>query len=473
MKTKKKDIELPQTSVPTEHVLDEVVNEEMDDSLERATTTSTSLDVDLVRAATTASSLKAEPDNDNMDKIQSKATPNESSSPGTTSGGGPMCQEAIGDTIPQTKFENVSKLSKDSLLARDNTLRSDEDSMKLNELIELCTSLQSRVITLEKKKTTQAQEITSLKRRAKKLEKRQRSRTHKLKILYKVGLTARMDSSEDKQNLGEDASKQGRKIDDIDANEDITLVNDQDDAEMFDIDDLHDEEVFVDKDDADKEVNDEVQKVVEEVVEDINTTKLIIDAAQVNAAGELNSASIATIDSAAAIITTEEVTLAKVLAELKASKPKVKGVCIQEASESITTTTTISLKKSQDKAALKLQAEFEGEQRHAREKAQKELEANIALIETCDDVQAKIDVDYQMDERLQAEEQQELTDKEKATLFMQFLEKRRKFFAAKRVKEKRNKPPTQAQKRKIMCTYLMNMQGKKLKDLKNKSFDSI
>nr|GEW34086.1 reverse transcriptase domain-containing protein [Tanacetum cinerariifolium] len=52
-------------------------------------------------------------------------------------------------------------------------------------------------------------------------------------------------------------------------------------------------------------------------------------------------------------------------------------------------------------------------------------------------------------------------------------EKRRKFFEAKRAEEKRSKPPTQAQKRKIMCTYLKNMEGKKLKDFKNKSFNSI
>ncbi|GKE44000.1 hypothetical protein Tco_1471284, partial [Tanacetum coccineum] len=43
----------------------------------------------LVRAATTASSLEAEQDSGNINKTQSKATPNESSSLGTTSGGGP------------------------------------------------------------------------------------------------------------------------------------------------------------------------------------------------------------------------------------------------------------------------------------------------------------------------------------------------------------------------------------------------
>ncbi|GKC03717.1 retrovirus-related pol polyprotein from transposon TNT 1-94 [Tanacetum coccineum] len=74
---------------------------------------------------------------------------------------------------------------------------------------------------------------------------------------------------------------------------------------------------------------------------------------------------------------------------------------------------------------------------------------------------------------MQAEEQEELSVEEKAKLFKQLLEQRRKHFAAKSVEEKRNKPPTQAQQRKIMCTYLKNMEGKKPKDLKNKSFDSI
>nr|GEV45449.1 putative retrotransposon Ty1-copia subclass protein [Tanacetum cinerariifolium] len=173
----------------------------------------------LVRAATTASSLEAEQDSGNIDKTQSKETPNEASSPGTTLGGGP----------------------------RGNTLQSDKDRMKLNELMELCTNLQSRVLDLEKTKTTQALEITSMKRRVKKLEKKQRSGTYKLKRLYKVGLTARVDFPEDEQCLGEDASKQGRKINDINADEDITLVNDQDDAEMFDVNDLHSKEVFVEK----------------------------------------------------------------------------------------------------------------------------------------------------------------------------------------------------------------------------------
>nr|GEY74505.1 hypothetical protein [Tanacetum cinerariifolium] len=59
---------------------------------------------------------------------------------------------------------------------------------------------------------------------------------------------------------------------------------------------------------------------------------------------------------------------------------------------------------------------------------------------------AKIEADFELAQRLQAQEQEQeqLTDDEKAKLFMEFLEKRRKFFAAKRAEKKRNRLPTKA-----------------------------
>ncbi|GKD88171.1 hypothetical protein Tco_1363678 [Tanacetum coccineum] len=177
---------------------DEVVNKEMDDSLERATTTATGLD--------------AEQDS------------------------GPKRQDTIGDTIAHTRSENVSKLSNDLLLSRGNTLRSGEDSMQLQELMELYTNLQNRVIDLENIKTAQAQEITSLKKSVKKLEKKGGLRTHKLKRLYKVGRSARIVSSNE-AGLGdqEDASKQGRKINDIDKDAEITLVDENQGSKKDDV----------------------------------------------------------------------------------------------------------------------------------------------------------------------------------------------------------------------------------------------
>nr|GEU79249.1 hypothetical protein [Tanacetum cinerariifolium] len=97
----------------------------------------------------------------------------------------------------------------------------------------------------------------------------------------------------------------------------------------------------------------------------------------------------------------------------------------------------------------------------------------ITVDSTKTNVEEKVDVDYQLAERLQAEEQEQLTDAEKAKLFMKFMEKRRKFFAVKRTIEKRNKQPTKAQQRSIMSTSLKNMDGWKPRALKNKSFTEI
>ncbi|GKE02506.1 hypothetical protein Tco_1390489 [Tanacetum coccineum] len=107
-----------------------------------------------------------------------------------------------------------------------------------------------------------SQEITSLKRRVKKLEQKKKSRPYGLRRLYRVGTTTKVESSGDEASLGEDASKQERKIDAMDADETITLVR-------------HDEE--------------------------------------------------------------NDITLAQTLMEIKSTKPKVKGVVIQDPDESTTT----------------------------------------------------------------------------------------------------------------------------------------
>nr|GFB78257.1 hypothetical protein [Tanacetum cinerariifolium] len=77
----------------------------------------------------------------------------------------------------------------------------------------------------------------------------------------------------------------------------------------------------------------------------------------------------------------------------------------------------ISLDK---KLAFKIQAKEDEQERTVREKAQQIEEVNLAW----DDIQAKVDADYELAERLQAEEQEQLTDSEKVKLFMEFMEKR-------------------------------------------------
>ncbi|GJS14180.1 putative ribonuclease H-like domain-containing protein [Tanacetum coccineum] len=322
--------------------------------------------------------------------------------------------------------EDVPTHSNDPLL-------SGEDRLKLEELMAMCTNLQNRFLDLEHTKTTQALEIESLKMRDKKLEKKQRLRTHKLKRLYKVGLSAKVVSSEDEGLGEEDASKQGR-INAIDADEDIYLVNVPRDEDMFGVNDLEGDEVVVESDVDAKKKDDEVN-VVEEVVSTAGDAALV----------------------SAATITTVELTLAQTLAELKSTRPKAKGLVIpeQEPSESITTTTTkittrillqepgetrtttTPITSSKDKGkgimveeplkmkkkdqvlfdqreAIRLQAQFDKEERIAREKE----EVNAALIAQWNDIQDKVETDYELAQMLQAEEQEELTDAEKATLFL-------------------------------------------------------
>ncbi|GKA63739.1 hypothetical protein Tco_0763345 [Tanacetum coccineum] len=275
------DTEIPQSSGPTEHVADKAVHKERGDSF--------------VRAATTASSLEAEQDSGNITKTRSKATLNEPSFPRTSSGSGPRCQETMGDTIAQTRFEN-------------------------------------------KTKTTQAEEIVSLKRRVKKLEQKKRSTTHKLKRLRKVGATTRVESSDD-ESLGKDESKH-RRIDVIDADDDITLVS------------VHDVNVSAGE---------------EEAVEVINTAKLIIDVAQVSAAGDkVSTAGAATTVSVATTTTTtivDEITLAQALQELKSTKPKVKGIIFIEPEEPVKKLSKKDQLKLDEEIARKLQAAIDEEER--------------------------------------------------------------------------------------------------------------
>ncbi|GJT58340.1 hypothetical protein Tco_0993394 [Tanacetum coccineum] len=152
----------------------------------------------------------------------------------------------------------------------------------------------------------QSLEIDSLKRRVKKLEKKQRSRTHKLRRLYKVGLSAKVISSDDEASLGDqgDASKQGRKILDIDVDEDITLDSTHVDIDpnMFEVHDLHGDEVFV-----------EIEKHV------------------------VNAATTTTITATTTVADEVEMTFAQTLIEIKSAKPKAKGIVMQEPSESTLT----------------------------------------------------------------------------------------------------------------------------------------
>ncbi|GJV47950.1 hypothetical protein Tco_1438162 [Tanacetum coccineum] len=136
------------------------------------------------------------------------------------------------------KKQSKRKQRKDTVVIQEETQQDDsvptpsndpplsgEDNMQLSELMILCTNLQKQVFDLEKSKDAQAKEIADLKKKVQRLERKKKSRTT-------------------------DASKQGRSIEDIDKDADVSLVDDTqgrlDNVEMFDTNDLDGDEVDVD-----------------------------------------------------------------------------------------------------------------------------------------------------------------------------------------------------------------------------------
>ncbi|GJX09678.1 hypothetical protein Tco_0199537 [Tanacetum coccineum] len=287
--------------------------------------------------------------------------------------------------------------------------------------MELCTRLSQRVLDLEKTKTSQAAEITELKKRVKKLKRKRKSKPPGMKRLFKIGRSAQVVSSED-EGLGdqEDASKQGRKIDEIDQDAKVILVDETQgrygDNLMFDTDVLDNEQ-------------DMAEKEVDMAEKDVSTTDPITTAGEVVTTVNV-VVSTAEVTTNSITTTVNELTLAQTLIEIKAAKPKDRGVIVQEPSEFKTTTSPSQpsqLPQAKDKGktkmvepekplkkkdqimfekevAQKLQAqldvELEEEEKLAR---QREEDANIAK---WDNVQAMMDADYELAARLQAVEQE-------------------------------------------------------------------
>ncbi|GKB26076.1 hypothetical protein Tco_0865477 [Tanacetum coccineum] len=321
----------------------------------------------------------------------------------------------MGDTSAQTRFERVSKTSNDSLLVGVNTPRSDEDRLKIQELMELCTNLQQRVLDLENTKTVLAQEITSLKLRVKKLEKKRGSRTPMLKILYKVGRSRKVESSEE-ESLDED---------------------------MFGVNDLEDDEVVVESGVADKNVDLSVDEVT------MAQALIALKSAKVQEKGDVFNEPSVPVSSNSTKVSIVIPTTAATTITAVSSRPRAKGIVKDKGKGKMVEEEP--MKKMSKKELLKLDEELAFK------------------------LQAKEDEEERLEKlkKLQAQEQEELSDAKKATLFVQLLEKRRKHSGAKRAKEKRNRPPTKAQQRSFMCTYLKNMEGWMPKDLKNKYFANI
>nr|GEW34280.1 reverse transcriptase [Tanacetum cinerariifolium] len=342
----------------------------------------------LVRAATTAS-LDAQQDSSNITKTQSKATLNEPTPEGDGSSSGPRRQATMGGAMAQIRYEEG------------HTPGSDEGSMTLKELMDLCTTLLQTVLDLENVKTAQAKEITSLKKIVTKLEQRQSSRI-----------------------LGFHPFR----------------VDKDDDTEM------------IVKDKGNGEKGGSIAEVVSTARPDISVAR-----------PEVSTAEPKTPPTIATLFDDENVTIADALVKMRNQKAKKKRIAFKDVDDSarpirsITTLQpllTIDLKdkdkgilqepepvkktKKKDqhqierdaKFALKIQAHLDEEARTERER-QKEA-SKAALAEMYDEVQAQIDADYKLAVRLTHEEQEKYRVEERSKLLVEFFKRMKKQLAKER-----------------------------------------
>ncbi|GKC53476.1 hypothetical protein Tco_1076221, partial [Tanacetum coccineum] len=240
---------------------------------------------------------------------------------------------------------------------------------------------------------------------------------------------ARIVVSDDEDYL-EDPSKQGRKIAKIDQDPDISLV--QHDAN---IQGRYEHDIEFKSDfDAAKEVSTAEKDVG--TAEQVSTVGTVVTTASVTANPTRNNG----------VSTADDITMAETL------------VFIRKIA-------------ARDKAALRLQAKLEEEERHRIARVH---EVAISFnVEEWEDIQARVEADEELAHRLQAEEKKKYTEAEQARMLVELINQRKRYFATKIVEERRNKPPTQGQQRTYMSNYFKNMGDYTLQQLRGYYFDEI
>ncbi|GJR73738.1 hypothetical protein Tco_0086103 [Tanacetum coccineum] len=306
--------------------------------------------------------------------------------------------------VPQDEAEHEESVPTPS----NDPQPSGEDSMQLTELMVLCNKLQTHVLDLQKAKDAQAKEIAALKKRIQRLERRKMSRPT-------------------------DASKHGRSIEDIDADVDVSLVDEtqerQDDdlifdSEVLEVDVMHVEAKVDGKDDQSKKLDDSTAG------EAVTTTGVDDTAAKPKVVTTAATTATTTRPKDKGVVV-QEPSEFRVPQEIKPSSSKDKGKGIMIEPE-------VPLKRKgqialDEQIARNIQAKLDAELLEEQKLARKqEEEVNIALIDSWENTQAMMEADRLLAERLQSKEREKLTDEEKEKLFMELMEKRRKHFATLR-----------------------------------------
>ncbi|GJY97827.1 hypothetical protein Tco_0514737 [Tanacetum coccineum] len=328
-------------------------------------------------------------------------------------------------TIPIA--EETTQMPHESPLHSVHSIRRDEGSLSLNELMVLCTSFSKKVKSLESKlhqtKQTYSTAFTKLIKRVKKLE--HTIKTSQARRSFKVVL------SNDEEEA-DDPSKHGRKIYDIDKDPTISLVQDEGTSWVQE----------------DPEIHEKISDDTEVVLEEEEPTKLVED----QGSGEKGEKEVSTVGAEHSTVIPEVSTTAANLVYIRrsAEKRKDKGKAIMTEPEPEQTTKKLKLiqERASLEAAIRLQEQFneEDSQRIARD-------AEIAR-----QLQKEINIAEQ--EKIVTEDDQshDINWNDPSVI---------RFYA------QQNRPFSKKEIRKNMCMYPKNQSGYKMSYFKGMSYEDI
>ncbi|GJR71880.1 hypothetical protein Tco_0084245 [Tanacetum coccineum] len=338
----------------------------------------------------------------------------------------------------------------DSPLSGGHTSDRAEGALNLQELSVLCTNLSNRVLALESIKDAQAAEISALKSRIKKLEKKCKpSISHHrawLKSVKRLSMKKRFGKKESVSKQGRKKSKPESTLDDS------TVFDDQDadhgmytwkteeavdegrqSGETKEVKLTDDTEVVEDKSSGDKGGN--AEELVSTARPEVSTARPDIDAAR----QEDSVVEPRTLLQQQSIFDDEDITVAQTLIKMKKEKAKEKGVSIKDVDDSSRPARSIltlkplptidpkdkgkgvlkespvkKVKRSDlDAAQIAKDAEIArlvhekelAEMEREREERQRQDQASVDYIASLyDEVQAKMDASEELAARLQMEE---------------------------------------------------------------------
>ncbi|GKB12606.1 putative ribonuclease H-like domain-containing protein [Tanacetum coccineum] len=290
-----------------------------------------------------------------------------------------------------------------------NTPRSDEERLEQDDLTDFVPPKRYDS-PLSRGHTPGSDEdlvIRKLKKKVRKLEKKLRARTLGLN-LFKIG-TSKIKHL-DKENV----SKQERKV--TRQSQCLMIVT----LLTFDMENV--------KGDVETQGRNTAEQITT-VGDTVNTVSIDVSVAGPSNVSTTNpSTSIA-----GDIFEDEMMTIANTLMAIRSTRPRTTLVVIRDVEEEPRRATLI---QRDAKIAQRLleeeQAQFERDERIAREKTAEQEAKDAALIEQMEDIQARMDTDELLAERLQQEEREQFIIEEKYRMLVEMIAERKRFFAAQR-----------------------------------------